>query len=776
VKYQPVSLYLFIIFILFFQDGNTQTDKHTLSGFVTDAITGEALIGTNILVYEDTPDLIHPPLTGTATNRFGYYAIPSLLQKKYVLVFRHLGYKTVIREINISGDSPSQSFSVQMYAEDIELQEIIVEGEKQERTLTGTIDVSQELLTKLPKLTGEVDLFKSLELLPGVSRASEISSGLYVRGGSPDQTLTMVDGSIIYNPAHLGNIASTFNSSAVSDIRLIKGAFPAEYGARLASVLDIKLRSGTKEKEKGTIGLGSINSYASFEGPLGENSTYLVSGRMMYYDFIQKNFDTGNSVPRYNFFDLNTKLNLVISEKSIVSVSVMFSKDNAYSPPDIDETDYDIEWSNLNLSLNWLQVNTNSLLLNSIISFINYEFSSRIGINPTTVTSYTYYSNPKLTDIYFRQNAELRWRQGHIFKSGFDIALHNYDLLYSDVYSEALDKDPYAGKDITAVEAALYFQNESQLTQRLSTNLGARFYYFGTTKYFNIEPRISAAYSLTPDIKMKGAFAIANQFLHLIFRNDITLPTDLWYPSTSNIEPSYSSQYVLGFDTYWFGQSYALTVEGFYKDMKNLYEFNSTVTLNPVDNSIEDQFTKGQGEAYGIEFFLNKRKGNLSGWIGYTLSWSRRQFDELNAGKVFYPRYDRRNDFSVVLTYKLFENLNIGATWIYANGQKYTLPPGQYIFDPVGTGGSEQIQFNYKGLNTEMFPDYHKLDLSFSYSFKWLNSDFETYLTLYNLYNRHNAFAQYVVLKENDEGEQVPVVKRITLFPFIPSAGIAIKF
>lgn len=754
----------------------SQTERYVISGFVKDAITGEALVGTNILVYDDSLKLNFPPVTGTATNRFGYYAIPSLKSQKYILIFRHIGYKTTIREIYLKDEKQSESLSVELLAEDIQLNEVIVEGEKQERILTSTIDIPPELLTNLPTLTGEIDLFKSLEMLPGVGKGSEISSGLYVRGGSPDQTLTLVDGTILYNPAHLGNIASTFNSTAISDVRLIKGAFPAEYGARLSSVLDVKLRSGSKEREKGIVGLGTINSFGAFEGPLDSNSTYLVSGRYMYYDIIQKNFDEESSTPRYNFYDVNAKVNLSISERNVVAISALYSKDHAYSPPSIKDTDYDIEWQNLNLSLNWLQVNTRSLLLNSIVSFINYNFTSKIGIDPKSKTSYTYFSDPDLTDLYFRQNAEMKWHQDHLFKTGIDLALHNYDVLYSDIYSDALEKDPYAGVDISSVEAAWYLQSESQFGSRLSANYGGRFYYFGSTKYFSFEPRVSLAYYLTTDFIFKGAFAIAHQFLHLIERNDITLPTDLWYPSTKNIEPSYSSQYVLGFDSYWFDKSYNFSVEGFYRDMQNLYEFKNSIELDPLDDSIEDQFTKGDGEAYGVEIFLNKRKGNLSGWIGYTLSWSKRQFDELNGGKVFYPRYDQRHDFSFVLTYKILEKLSVGATWVYSTGQRYTLPPGQYIFDPIGTGGETQIQFNYRGLNTEKFPPYHKLDINFNYSFKWLNTDFETYLTLYNVYNRLNTFAQYVVIVENEVGEEVPVIKRISLFPFIPSAGIAIKF
>ena len=753
-----------------------QNDKYIISGFVTDAITGEAMVGTNILLYKDTINFKEPPLTGTATNKFGYYVIPSLTTGNFYLIVRHLGYKTNISEILISGKQQSETLSIELFQEDIELEEVIVEGKRTGEAITSTIDISPDLLSKLPTMSGEVDLFKSLELLPGVNKSSEISSGLYVRGGSPDQTLTLVDGVIVYNPAHLGNIASTFNTGAISDVRLIKGAYPAEYGGRLSSVLDIKLRSGTKEKDKGTVGLGIINSFAAFEGPIGENSTYMLSGRYMYYDVLQKNFNSSSTIPRYNFFDLNAKVNYIITENNIISISGLYSNDHAYNPPDITDTDYDIEWKNINLSLNWLQVNKKSLLLNSIISFIKYEFSSKIGVNPNTVSSYTYYSNPNLVDFYIRQNAEIRWHQNHTFKTGFDIALHNYDILYSDVYNEALDKSPFAGQDISSIESSLYFQSESKFTDYLSANLGGRLYYFSTQRLLRFEPRIAATYEITPQLTLKGAYAIAHQFLHLMVRNDITLPTDLWYPSTKNIQPSKSTQYVFGFDTYWFDQSYVFTAEGFYKDMKNIYEFKNAPQLNPLDNSIEDQFTSGQGEAYGVELFLNKIKGKFSGWIGYTLSWSVRQFDELNGGKKYYSKYDRRHDFSVVLAYKLIENLNVGLTWIYATGLRYTLPPGQFIFDPIGIGGNEQVQFNYTGLNTAQFPDYHKLDLNFNYSFKMFNADFESYINLYNVYNRHNAFAQYVVFEENEDGDEVPVVKRITLFPFVPSIGIAIKF
>ncbi|MEJ2104628.1 MAG: TonB-dependent receptor [Ignavibacteriaceae bacterium] len=767
--------WLFLIFLL---QGvlAAQADSYIISGFVTDAVTGEAIVGANILLFKDSLNFNEPPITGTSTNKFGYYVIPSLKEGEYYLIVRYIGFKTNLSSITIGDTKKNIVYPIELTQENIKLEEVIVEGKRTDIPISSTIDVSPELLAKLPTMSGEVDLFKSLELLPGVNKSSEISSGLYIRGGSPDQTLTLVDGVIVYNPAHLGNIASTFNSNAISDLRLIKGAFPAEYGSRLSSVLDIKLRSGTKERNKGTIGLGVINSYASFEGPLEENSTYMVSGRYMYYDILQKNFSKNSTVPRYNFYDVNAKVNYILSENNILSISGLYSKDHVYNPPQSSDTDYEMDWKNVNLSLNWIQVNKRSLLLNSIISFINYEFSSKIGINPNTITPYTYYSNPNLTDFYFRQNAEIRWLQNHTFKTGFDIALHNYDILYSDVYNDALEKDPYAGKDINSIEASLYFQSESRFTEDLSANVGGRLYYFNAQRLIRFEPRIAASYQINQNLVMKGAFAIANQFLHLIVRNDITLPTDLWYPSTKNIQPSKATQYVFGFDSFWLEREYIFTVEGFYKEMKNLYEFKNAPQLNPLDDSIEDQFTSGQGEAYGVEFFLNKTEGKFSGWIGYTLSWSVRQFDELNGGKKYYSKYDRRNDFSLVLSYRLLDDLNLGLTWIYATGQRYTTPPGQFIFDPIGIGGNEEIQFNYMGINTTKFPAYHKLDLNITYSFKVLNVDIDSYINIYNVYNRHNAFAQYVVIEKNEEGEELPVVKRITLFPFIPSAGLAIKF
>jgi len=496
----------------------------------------------------------------------------------------------------------------------------------------------------------------------------------------------------------------------------------------------------------------------------------------MYYDLFQKNFRTSSKVPRYNFVDLNGKVTFLLSDRNALSLSALYNKDHAYSPQTVSDTDYDIAWSNVNLSLNWQQVNSKSLFLNSIISYVNYDFSSKIGVTPNSVTSYTYFSNSNLRDLSFRQNAEIKWHQNHTFKTGIEIFLHSYELIYSDVYMDVLERDPFVGDNITSIEATLYFQAESQFTPKFWANYGTRLYYFNEQDFLRFEPRISLAYSFNNDLVLKGAFAIVHQFIHFLVRNDITLPTDLWYPSTSLIDPSRSTQFVLGLNSYWNNQEYLFSVEGYYKDMIGLYEFVNNPQLDPINKNIEEQFTQGNGESYGIEFFLNKGKGRLTGWIGYTLSWTQRQFAELNNGKLFYPRYDRRHDISLAAAYKIFNNLNLSAAWSYATGQWYTLPPGQFLFDPIGTGSGSEVQFNYSDINTSQFPSYHRLDLNATYNFLWLNSQFETYINLYNVYSRDNPFARYVVLEENDNGDIVPVVKQITLFPFIPSIGIIVRW
>lgn len=769
---------IILILVLFSEYKYAQSGNISVSGWVTDSLSGEVLVGTNIILYKDSIIVGTPPLKGTTTNEYGFYAFAKLEAGKYFIITRHIGYAPKIEGILLTGNATSLTLNIGMSEKDVELEEIVVKSERENEQVISTINLSPEILSQLPSLSGEMNVIKSLELLPGVKTSGELSKGLYIRGGSPDQVLTLVDGVMVYNPAHLGNFASTFNSGALQNVKLIKGAFPAEYGGRLSSVLDIKLRSGTRAKEKRTLSLGMISSNFSAEGPLGSNSTFMLSGRKMYYDFLMENFYNDNIIPRYNFYDLNAKLTYNISKNDIVSISGLFGEDNLYDPPKNNDINYDISWKNNTVSVNWLKINSESLLINSTASYIDYRFRSLFNNSTGDAGSFNYFASSKLKDLVFKSGMESNSVDNHIFKSGFELIVHNYNLIYSDAYSEELEEDPEVPEDIFATEAALYLQDTWDIASWLKTNFGGRFYYFKSKEYFRFEPRINFSISPVENININLAYAAAHQFLHLVVRNDISLPTDLWYPSSDRIKPARSSQFVFGINTSLFNEQYLLSVETYYKSMDNLLEFTNSTPLQK-DEIIEDKLTAGKGESYGVELFVNRTFGDITGWLGYTLSWTRKQFDELNAGRIFYPKYDRRHDISAVLVYRFSEKLNAGITWTFASGQGFTLPTGQYMFFAGLTKTGSSVQFNYTGLNEYRLETYHKMDLNITYSWKLFELPVRTFINIYNLYNRSNPFAYYIT-NESNSGETVdgttPVLKKLTLFPFLPTIGMSFDF
>jgi len=731
-------------------------------GFVRDSVSGESLIGTNLLLYRDSISINQSPFRGVATNNYGYYAFTNLSNGVYFLITRNIGFKTSEQKIVLSRKSGRLQNDIYLIPQDIKLKEIIVEDRKQQNVDISSISVNPDIIKQLPSLSGEANMFKVLPTLPGVKVESEISNGLYVRGGSPDQNLTLLDGVIIFNPSHLGNFSSTFNSDAVQSVKLIKGAFPAEYGGRLSSVLDIKTRSGTKERDKIKLGLGLINSHFSFEGPLGSKATYLISGRKMYYDFIEKNFLKSSLIPLYNFYDLNGKVTITSSKSNIYTLSGLYSSDNLINPQNNEGINYGIKWNNAMGNFTWLYVNSKSLFITTSLSYIDYEFESNLQDNTSDASANTYYALSKLKDLNVKTNAEIYWLNSNKLKAGYEFTFHNYDLIYSDFYDPFLVESLGSLPNIIANEASVFIQNEGKITDWVETNIGVRGYYFHLQKYFNAEPRISAKFKLSDELSLNAAYAIAHQFLHLIVRNDISLPTDLWYPSSDKVKPSKSIQYVIGTQYNLYNKQYIFSLEGYYKSMKNLYEFKNGSTFK-FGNSISDLLTPGEGEAYGIEFFANKTVGNLTGWIGYTLSWTKRKFNNLNNGKVFYPRYDRRNDLSIVMTYKFDDHWDLGLTWTYSTGQGFTIPDGQYHFADIGLNTNNDLQYNFGQRNSYRLPAYHKLDLNVSYKFMWSDIHAETFLSLINVYNRHNPFAFYPSIDNNNGISQITEFQQISV-------------
>ncbi len=751
----------------------------SISGLVTEEKTGEAVIGANILIYTDSLRQTEF-IRGAATNRFGFYSIPALQTGTYFIFISSIGYETVSKKIILSDTVSYRRIDFKLRERPYILGEVVVEDRRESdfsRT-TSTIEVDPALVQKLPSLGGEPDIFRALQLLPGVTAATEISTGLYVRGGSPDQNLTLIDGVVVYNPSHLGGFASTFNSDVLRNIRLIKGAFPAEYGGRLSSVLDITMREGTREKFTGSANFNTISSRLTIEGPLDTSSTFILSGRKMYLDKILPISNNFNSIPRYDFYDLNGKVNYRISDKDRIFFSGFLSRDNIVEAPNSKDVGFDISWRNATANLTWTSFSSATSFNNTSLMYTNYNFSTLIKDKLPVDEPLDFFTSSEIHDFLLRRESQIFFSDKHAVKAGAELVYHNFSTTTSDFFIKELEYKPFYGKQLNALEAAIYIQDEWTITPDLRANIGSRFYYFNTGKLLTFEPRASLTYYLLDRFIIRTAFAIAHQSLHLLSRNDVYLPTDVWYPSSDVIKPARSVQGAIGFEVTSMDRSFLFVIDGYYKDLKNLYEYRTNSDFS-FGSNIEDQLTVGRGEAYGFELFLNKRIGNINGWVGYTLAWTKRYFDELNRGNFFYPRYDRRHDISLVMSYDVTSNLSFGATWTYGTGQAFFLPIGQYQIVDLVNPNTNKKSIYYENSSRDAFrlPPFHKLDLSLRYNTLMFNQEIEINLNVYNVYNRFNVFSKYIGYRIDEEtGERLPILKQFTLFPFLPTIGVNFKF
>lgn len=787
----------------------------TVSGVVSEAASGEAVIGVNVILSKDEKAASASSIVrGARTNKFGFYSIPNAPQGSYFLIIRGIGYRPYVKAITISKPDEAIRQNVPLAVQTSKSGEVMVQAERGEVKPTSNIsavELKAEMVRKLPTIGGEADVFRMLQYMPGIKSGSEVSSGLYVRGGSPDQNLVLLDGVIVYNPSHLGGFLSVFNNDAIRDVRVIKGAFPAEYGGRLSSVIDLTMKEGSKEKIGGTANLSLIAARATVEGPIGEDITFMVSGRRTYLDPI---IALGAAVTgqqsqlNYYFYDLNAKLNYKLSDNDRFFLSGYFGNDVLSSAAGGAGTDaelrFGIDWGNATGNFRWMHIASPNFFTNFSAIYTDYRNGINIGFGSgANEVGFTTFS--QIRDISLKGDAQWIAAQEHTVKFGVDATFHRFTTLVeskSIPFQQALGQLG-AENTIDALEASVYAQDEWDVTPNLSLNLGMRMAYFQRGDRFLPEPRASFSYNLSDafalpgtEIYVKGAFAVANQFLHLVIRNDVALPTDTWFPATDRIKPANAVQYVLGVDTKLFDGEYGFSVEGYYKSMQNLYEFKDNAPFGLLTPS-EDVLTEGIGDAYGVEFFLERRMGNFTGWIGYTLSWATRTFAELNDGRPFFPRFDRRHDISLVGTYKFSDEWEIGATWTYTTGQAFTMPSGQYSFPTVGgiAQGFPLIQsqrINYTERNGFRLPDFHKLDVNLTHFFTWLGLPFNASLSVYNLYNRQNPFSWVVrygqaptattpmpIVGETvarSSSRLVPSIQQTALFGIIPTLSIGFKF
>jgi len=766
---QRLSL-LLLLFLPFVVGSQT----YTVSGYVTDANSGETLIGANIYVKND-------PGQGTASNAYGFYSL-TLEKGNYALVFSYLGFQDQTLVVDLQA---KQTLDVAM-SEGLQLAEVVVTGEAEDKnvqdTKMGTVAVSIDQIKQLPALLGEVDVLKAIQLLPGVLSAGEGSSGLYVRGGGPDQNLVLLDEATVYNSGHLLGFFSVFNADAIKNTTLIKGGMPANYGSRLSSVVDIQMKEGNKQHYELEGGVGIISSRLTAQGPIVRNQySFIVSARRTYaLDLAQPAIDNTNFAgTNYYFYDLNAKVNVRFSDRDRVFLSTYFGRDVLKYRSSTRDFFFNLPYGNATATLRWNHLFNEKLFFNLSAIYNDYDFGFAGGQADfsVNVTSGVRDMNLKLDFDYFPNPR-------HSIKYGVH---YTYHRLSPNVANATNGEETFSNnlEPNFAHETGTFIQDDWKISQRLNVNYGLRFSTFTqlgpytsptngevfgkgdpVITYTGLEPRLVARYTLTPNASLKAGITVTNQYLHLVSNSTSTLPADVWVPSSQRIKPQRGIQYALGYFQNFQDNTFETSVEVYYKDLNNQIDYRENYVNNAADN-LELEFVFGKGRAYGAEFCLNKRKGDLTGWIGYTLARTERQFPDINNGQTFPAVFDRRHDISVVVNYPLHPKWALGGAFVYGTGQAYTPLQSLYFIE-------QNLVQEYGARNSGRIQPYHRLDVSATYTRRPDRKvrDFKSswVFSIYNVYNRRNPFFIYYDLStDTAAGTAQAKAIKVSLFPIIPS-------
>ena len=763
--------------------------KYTISGYAKDVQNGETLIGATITVKGNSK--------GIASNQYGFYSI-TLLEGDYELVCSYAGYQPTIAEVKLDADQ-SLNFDLVTRAA---LQEVIITAKKTDGNVKnaqmGKFVLPIEQIKAIPAFLGEVDLLKTIQLLPGVRNAGEGSAGIYVRGGGPDQNLIMLDDAIVYNTGHLFGFFSIFNSDAIKNVSLIKGGMPAQYGGRLSSVLDISMKEGNDKKFQVEGGIGLIASRISIQGPIKKNkASFIISVRRTYIDALTKPFVKKTSQfygSGYYFYDLNAKMNYKFSEKDRLYISGYFGRDVFDFVNGKRSLDVNIPWGNATGTVRYNHVFNKRLFGNTSLVFNNYNFSFQAAQSNFKIKLAS-----GIRDVTIKQDFDLYPFTNHKIKFG---GLYTYHKFTPSVVSGTQDTvvfKPQNPQAKFAHEAAIYVQDDWDISYKIKINAGLRYSWFqqigpyniyttdangnrtDSTKfgsgqpvktYGGLEPRFTLRYGINDETSIKASVTRNLQYIHLVTNSGSTLPTDLWVPSTYKVKPQISWLYAAGLFKNFNNNTFETSVELCYKSMQNQIEYEEGYTPNTLEDT-ENFFTFGMGWSYGSEFFINKTKGRLTGWIGYTLSYTWRKFPALNFGEKYPAKYDRRNDLSVVALYELNKRWKLSATFVYGSGNATTLPQRFYLVNGVLTQ-------EYSRINEYRLPAYHRLDFAGIYSpkknekRKWHS---EWVFSVYNVYSRKNPYFIYFDQEGSAYDGTLKVKgKQVSLFPIIPAITWNFKF
>ncbi len=782
--------------------------RATLSGTVSDASSGERLPGANVYV----PSLE----TGTTTNAAGFFSLPLPVRIDTVRVrVSYVGYRTVALVVVLSDD---RRLDIALVPSAEAVGEVEVVGERGDDAVTST-RMSTTALTaaeveQLPALLGEPDPIKAIQLLPGVQSGSEGQTGLYVRGGGPDQNLILLDGAPVYNVSHVLGFLSVFNTASIARVELTKGGFPARYGGRLSSVVDVALREGNRKSYGAEGSVGLVASSLTTEGPLpGLPGSFIVSGRRTYIDVLARPFlagrTNGQDFTSY-FYDLNARLTLDASARDRLALSAYLGDDvygTAYASTAANGVRERFEggatWGNALATLRWTRPVSDRLFATAALAASRYRFVTRTRLDQGNASFEEIAYTSGITDLGGRLDAEWTPANAHAVRVGSGLTRHRFNpgvgtLRYrladsaaaatAATIAEALTPETFA---YTTWEGFAYAEDDLRISARLAANVGlhASAMRVGAQTYASLQPRLAARVLLAPDWSVKASFSTMEQYLHLLANSGINLPTDLWLAPTERVGPQRAWQAALG-TTARVGQGWTLEVEGFYKDMRGIIEYKPGASFVLPGQDWQDEVAVGRGWAYGAEVFLRRSAGWTTGWVGYTLSFSQRRFDDLNDGVTFPYRYDRRHDVSLVLSHRFSDALDIGATWVYGTGQAVTLATARFFenglldprqlrrLDPRNSGGAVELPtlVHYGSRGGYRMAAYHRLDLALNWHFGgalFLKGGESTLsVGAYNAYNRRNPFFLFVTPGENGGR----VYRQASLFPILPAIAYRFRF
>jgi hypothetical protein len=749
-------LLLFLVFFVLINPLKAQDYNNHLNGYVKDETNGETLIGATVF--------IQGTKKGSYTNKAGFYSITNIKPGTYTVKVTSIGFKPIEKEIKIEKDNDKR-LDIELSSASVQTQEVFVEAEREidKRQITvSKVDVPIAQIKQI-RIGGESDVFRTIQMLPGVLTSSQISSGLYIRGGSPDQNLVLLDGSTVYNPSHLFGFISSFNSDAIKDVELIKGGYPAEFGSRMSSVINITQKDGNRKEFEGLANIGAISSKLALEGPL-LNGSWFLSGRRTYFELIKAVLpvDEENPLPDFGFYDLNGKITQDLGPNDKIAFSGFLSNDNF----SIGNTgiEVDLFLGNQAGSAKWTHIFSGNLFTN--LNFTASRYNNGFG---QEFSGFKVKVENSINDYSLKGNLEWFASEEATFKSGFEF--QNYKFHYEQNFtgSDTTVSDVNEGGLLDLIihdwTYSGYVQGNYQFSPLFSAQAGLRVNYWDLSDEINFDPRLALRYQLFEDVSLEASWGIFHQYLRLAADENISL-FDTWLPTDNTVDPSMATHYILSIETSPF-KDYEFNFDVYYKELENISE----VKRNNIDgNNVDDIFFTGDGEAYGGEIFLQKRVGEFTGWIGYGLGWVTARFDSINFGREFRPKYDRRHDFKVVAQYKLNDRWTLGSTFMFQSGQSYTGATSRYqITMPDQNYGVGRV-FPSQRYGLRM-PPSHQLNLNAVYNTSVFGLDSKLIIDIYNVYSRRD-----ILLRFYDTAEKEASLEEVLLLPIIPTVSFEVKF